>query len=63
MTYHSHLCLINILQSGTVTNDVTRVVREAKENIDIKKDKSAIVHVGLGKVCFFTLLVYPKFHG
>ncbi|KAA8526275.1 hypothetical protein F0562_008522 [Nyssa sinensis] len=39
-------------KSGTVTNDVSRVVREAKENIDIKKDKYAIVHVGLGKASF-----------
>ncbi|XP_059663266.1 uncharacterized protein LOC132308967 [Cornus florida] len=39
-------------RSGTVTTDVARVVREAKENIDLKKDPSAIVHVGLGKVSF-----------
>ncbi|CAK9168379.1 unnamed protein product [Ilex paraguariensis] len=39
-------------KNGTVTNDISRVVREARRNIDFKKDKSAIVHVGLGKVTF-----------
>jgi ribosomal protein L1 len=39
-------------KEGTVTNDISRVVREAKQNIMFRKDKSAIVHVGLGKVSF-----------
>lgn len=39
-----------IPQDGTVTNDLSRVVREAKQNVSFRKDKSAIVHVGLGKV-------------
>lgn len=39
-------------KDGTVTNDLSRVVREAKQNVNFRKDKSAIVHVGLGKVSF-----------
>ncbi|KAM7503321.1 hypothetical protein LguiB_002225 [Lonicera macranthoides] len=39
-------------KEGTVTNDISRVVREAKSNIIFRKDKSAIVHVGLGKASF-----------
>ncbi|KAJ4980832.1 hypothetical protein NE237_031669 [Protea cynaroides] len=38
---------------GSVTSDVTGAVQEAKRGrIDFKLDKSAIVHVGLGKVNF-----------
>ncbi|KAL4558976.1 hypothetical protein LXL04_031103 [Taraxacum kok-saghyz] len=39
-------------RDGSVTTDVSRAVKEAKKNINFKKDKSAIVHVGLGKVSF-----------
>ncbi|KAK1374553.1 hypothetical protein POM88_030746 [Heracleum sosnowskyi] len=39
-------------KDGTVTTDLSRVVREAKQNVNFRKDKSAIVHVGLGKVSF-----------
>ncbi|KAK1322064.1 hypothetical protein QJS10_CPA03g00768 [Acorus calamus] len=38
---------------GTVTSDVSAAVKEAKcGRIDFKIDKTAIVHVGLGKVNF-----------
>lgn len=36
-----------------MTTDLSRVVREAKQNVNFRKDKSAIVHVGLGKVQVF----------
>ncbi|KAL1821372.1 hypothetical protein ACET3Z_016241 [Daucus carota] len=39
-------------KDGTVTTDLSRVVREAKQNVNFRKDKSAIVHVGLGKISF-----------
>ncbi|KAM0032577.1 putative ribosomal protein L1 [Helianthus debilis subsp. tardiflorus] len=39
-------------RDGSVTTDILRAVKEAKKNITFKKDKSAIVHVGLGKVSF-----------
>ncbi|KAK9066825.1 hypothetical protein SSX86_014148 [Deinandra increscens subsp. villosa] len=39
-------------RDGSVTTDISRAVKEAKKNITFKKDKSAIVHVGLGKVSF-----------
>ncbi|KVH08034.1 uncharacterized protein LOC112504404 [Cynara cardunculus var. scolymus] len=39
-------------RDGSVTTDISRAVKEAKKNIKFKKDKSAIVHVGLGKVSF-----------
>ncbi|KAF3794717.1 50S ribosomal protein L1 [Nymphaea thermarum] len=38
---------------GSLTNDVTSAVQEAKRGrVDFKIDKTAIVHVGLGKVNF-----------
>ncbi|KAK2981353.1 hypothetical protein RJ640_013144 [Escallonia rubra] len=37
-------------KDGTVTNDLSRAVREAKGKVSFKKDKTAIVHIGLGKV-------------
>ncbi|KAK6928007.1 Ribosomal protein L1/ribosomal biogenesis protein [Dillenia turbinata] len=38
---------------GSVTNDVGKAVKEAKQGrVDFKMDKTAIVHVGLGKVDF-----------
>ncbi|KAK6141219.1 hypothetical protein DH2020_025016 [Rehmannia glutinosa] len=41
------------VQKGTLTNDISRKVKEAKEpSVHFKKDKTAIVHVGLGKVSF-----------
>lgn len=39
--------------NGTVTNDISRAVREAiNQTIMFQKDKSAIVHVPLGKVTY-----------
>lgn len=39
------------MQKGTVTNDISKTVKDAKaQSIVFKKDKTAIVHVGLGKV-------------
>ncbi|KAK6142311.1 hypothetical protein DH2020_022659 [Rehmannia glutinosa] len=41
------------VQKGTLTNDISRKVKEAKEpSVHFKKDKTAIVHVGLGKISF-----------
>ncbi|KAK3000781.1 hypothetical protein RJ639_022429 [Escallonia herrerae] len=37
-------------KDGTVTNDLSRAVREAKGKVSFKKDQTAIVHIGLGKV-------------
>ncbi|PWA59593.1 ribosomal protein L1p/L10e family [Artemisia annua] len=39
-------------RDGSVTTDISTAVKEAKKNIKFKKDKTAIVHVGLGKVSF-----------
>ncbi|GFP78757.1 50S ribosomal protein l1 [Phtheirospermum japonicum] len=40
-------------KKGTLTNDISRVVKEAKvPSVRFKKDKTAIVHVGLGKLSF-----------
>nr|XP_043615353.1 50S ribosomal protein L1 [Erigeron canadensis] len=39
-------------RDGSVTTEISKAVKEAKKNIKFKKDKSAIVHVGLGKVSF-----------
>ncbi|GLJ25969.1 hypothetical protein SUGI_0498000 [Cryptomeria japonica] len=40
-------------KAGTVTNDVAEAIREAKKGrVDFKMDKTAIVHVGLGKASF-----------
>ncbi|PIN05476.1 60S ribosomal protein L10A [Handroanthus impetiginosus] len=40
-------------KKGTLTNDISRAVKEAKEqSVLFKKDKTAIVHAGLGKVSF-----------
>ncbi|KAI3465848.1 hypothetical protein Pfo_022511 [Paulownia fortunei] len=40
-------------KKGTLTNDILRTVKEAKEqSVLFKKDKTAIVHVGVGKVSF-----------
>ncbi|KAI3696551.1 hypothetical protein L1987_79570 [Smallanthus sonchifolius] len=35
---------------GSVTTDISRAMKEAKKSITFKKDKSAVVHVGLGRV-------------
>lgn len=41
------------LQLGSVTSNVSIAVKEAKSGrIDFKIDKTAIIHVGLGKVCY-----------
>ncbi|KAK6141256.1 hypothetical protein DH2020_025011 [Rehmannia glutinosa] len=41
------------IKKGTLTNDISRKVKEAKEpSVHFKKDKTAIVHVGLGKISF-----------
>ncbi|KAJ6680323.1 54S RIBOSOMAL PROTEIN L1 MITOCHONDRIAL [Salix purpurea] len=41
------------LKQGTVVSDVSKAVKNAKKNqIKFKMDKTAIVHVGLGKVSF-----------
>ncbi|KAK4364046.1 hypothetical protein RND71_015404 [Anisodus tanguticus] len=39
-------------KKGTVTKDITKAVKEAKRGVPFKKDKTAIVHVGIGKVSF-----------
>ncbi|XP_016454220.1 uncharacterized protein LOC107778475 [Nicotiana tabacum] len=39
-------------KKGTVTKDITKAVKEAKQGVPFKKDKTAIVHVGIGKVSF-----------
>ncbi|XP_051135060.1 uncharacterized protein LOC127254164 [Andrographis paniculata] len=40
-------------KKGTLTNNISRAVKEAKEqSVQFKKDKTAIVHVGLGKLSF-----------
>ncbi|CAA2971641.1 50S ribosomal protein L1 [Olea europaea subsp. europaea] len=40
-------------KKGTVTNDISKTVKDAKaQSVIFKKDKTAIVHVGLGKVSF-----------
>ncbi|KAL6536952.1 hypothetical protein OROHE_012536 [Orobanche hederae] len=40
-------------KKGTLTNDISRTVKEAKvPSLHFKKDKTAIVHVGLGKLSF-----------
>ncbi|KAL8510815.1 hypothetical protein ACS0TY_017584 [Phlomoides rotata] len=40
-------------RNGTLTNEISKAVKEAKvESINFKKDKTAIVHVGLGKLSF-----------
>ncbi|KAL6538278.1 hypothetical protein OROGR_012266 [Orobanche gracilis] len=40
-------------KKGTLTNEISRTVKEAKEpSLHFKKDKTAIVHVGLGKLSF-----------
>ncbi|KAI3704824.1 hypothetical protein L1987_75053 [Smallanthus sonchifolius] len=36
-------------QDGSVTTVISRAVKEAKKSITFKKDKSAVVHVGLGR--------------
>lgn len=38
------------MQKGTVTKDIAKAVEEAKRGVPFKKDKTAIVHVGIGKV-------------
>jgi len=40
------------LQRGTVTNNVAAAVKEAKQGLLDFRMKDAIVHVGLGNVCF-----------
>ncbi|KAH6795530.1 hypothetical protein C2S51_036516 [Perilla frutescens var. frutescens] len=39
-------------KKGTLTDDVSRAVKDAKEHVRFEKDKTAIVHVPLGKVNF-----------
>lgn len=39
-------------KKGTVTKDIAKAVEEAKRSVPFKKDKTAIVHVGIGKVSF-----------
>lgn len=40
-------------KAGTVTDDVAKAVREAKRLVKFnKKDKAAVVHVGIGKVSY-----------
>ncbi|XP_060201311.1 uncharacterized protein LOC132629910 [Lycium barbarum] len=39
-------------KKGTVTKDITKAVKDAKRGVPFKKDKTAIVHVGIGKVSF-----------
>ncbi|CAN4117592.1 unnamed protein product [Withania somnifera] len=39
-------------KKGTVTKDIAKAVKEAKQGVPFKKDKTAIVHVGIGKVSF-----------
>lgn len=46
-----------------MTNDISRAVKEAKEqSIIFKKDNTAIVHVGLGKVYFVVpMIIFATF--
>ena len=47
------LIVYSFIQLGSVTSDVSGAVEEAKSGrIDFKIDKTAIVHAGLGKVCY-----------
>ncbi|KAI3807605.1 hypothetical protein L1987_23536 [Smallanthus sonchifolius] len=46
-------------QIPSVTTGISRAVKEAKKNITFKKDKSTIVHVGLGKVPLLMLFCLP----
>ncbi|XP_019251710.1 PREDICTED: uncharacterized protein LOC109230754 isoform X1 [Nicotiana attenuata] len=39
-------------KKGTITKDITKAVKEAKRGVPFKKVKTAIVHVGIGKVSF-----------
>jgi large subunit ribosomal protein L1 len=40
-------------KSGTVTNDIPRAVKNAKQGqVEFRLDKQAIIHVGVGKVSF-----------
>lgn len=44
------------MQNGTVTNDIGRAVKEAvSQTVLFQKDKTAIVHVPLGKVWVFNI--------
>lgn len=37
-------------KKGSLTNDISRAVKDAKEHVRFEKDKTAIVHVPLGKI-------------
>ncbi|XP_019251711.1 PREDICTED: uncharacterized protein LOC109230754 isoform X2 [Nicotiana attenuata] len=41
-----------LVKKGTITKDITKAVKEAKRGVPFKKVKTAIVHVGIGKVSF-----------
>ena len=44
----------NIVQRGSVTVDISKAVGEAKRGrVEFRMDKTAIVHVGLGKVQYY----------
>ena len=48
-------------QSGTVTMDVARAVRDVKQGkIDFKVDKAGIVHTSIGKVSFSEQQIYEN---
>lgn len=49
------------MQKGTVTKDITKAVKEAKQGVPFKKDKTAIVHVGIGKVHLPLSLLHQRF--
>lgn len=52
------------VQKGTVIKDVSNAVKEARDQgILFKKDKTAIVHVGLGKVhwLLFSMMIHTSF--
>ncbi|CAO3645299.1 unnamed protein product [Cunninghamella echinulata] len=44
--------LMPTVKKGTVTDDVTDIVRKSKSSFDFKGDKYGVLHTGIGKVEF-----------
>ncbi|MEG2687859.1 MAG: 50S ribosomal protein L1, partial [Clostridia bacterium] len=50
-------------KSGTVTTDITRALHDIKAGkVEYRVDKTAIVHVGIGKTSFGTEKLMENFH-
>jgi large subunit ribosomal protein L1 len=51
-------------RSGTVTNDIGRVVRDIKSaaRVEYRVEKAGIVHMPIGKVTFSTEQLLENFH-